>query len=370
MSVSESKQDSASAVGAFKAIPVFKVDLGLGRDLLPFLEDINESGIYSNFGPQVASMENEFAQFIGIAPEQVVSVGNATLGIQGSMVSLNQQTWVMPSWSFAATAHAGLMASGSIRFGEIDRASWALDPSQVSGGAGAIVTAPFGAQLTIGTEWNHVGALLIDAAASVASFPLFRPEFSRPWAVVVSLHATKILGIGEGGFVAFSSKETAQDFRQWTNFGFWGSRESKFASTNAKMSEVSAAIARLRLQRWPEEKESWLQARLLVNEVADDLGINPRFGSSTLLSPYWIVEFRSHSDKLATMNSLERSLIGFRDWWSAGCHQMPAFRQVKFVGTLEVTEDVASRSLGLPFFRGITNDEVTRIRLAIEEARV
>ena len=367
--MSDSKQNRNTA-RATEAIPVFKVDMALGEDFLALMEEINESGTYSNFGPQVTRMESEFAEFVGLAPEHVVSTGNATLGIQGSMVVLAQDSWVLPSWTFAATAHAGLMATESILFGEIDEISWALEPSEVSKKSGAVLTAPFGAQLTIGAEWNHVGALVVDAAAAVASFPIFLPEFRQPWAVVVSLHATKILGIGEGGFVAFSSKEIAQTFRQWTNFGFLGSRESQFVSTNAKLSEVSAAIARLRLRRWPEEKNSWLQARWLVDQVAEEFDIKPKFASSTLISPYWIVEFRSHSDKLATMKSLERSRIGFRDWWSAGCHRMPAFRQIKSVGSLELTEDVAGRSLGLPFFRGITDRDVSRVRLAIEEAGV
>lgn len=365
--MTDSKQYPTPTDAAEEAIPVFKADLDLGSELLPFLQAINESGVYSNFGPQVLSMEREFAQFIGLAPEQVVSTGNATLGIQGSIVVLNQETWVLPSWSFAATAHAGIGASDSILFGDIDGASWTLDPAQVSKGSGAVVTAPFGAGLTIGDEWNHVGALVVDAAASVASFPVFRPDFRRPWAVAVSLHATKLLGIGEGGFVAFSSVKEARDFRQWTNFGFWGNRESSFSATNAKMSEVLAAIARFRLANWPAEKNSWLQSRLLAHQVADELGINPPFASPTLLSPYWIVEFRSHPEKLAVVESLDRSHIGHRDWWSGGCHRMPAFRSVRSVGSLEVSEDVASRSLGLPFFRGMNGSQVMRVQSAIKK---
>ncbi len=367
--MSQSEQRLGRIEDSGDEIPVFKADLGLGSELLPFLEEINESGVYSNFGPQVARMEGEFAKFVGVLPEQVVSAGSATLGIQGSMVVLDQETWVLPSWSFAATAHAGLLVSESVYFGDVNPVSWTLEPSQVVEGAGAVVTAPFGAQVTIGPEWNHVGALVVDAAASVASFPIFHPEFCQPWAIAVSLHATKILGIGEGGFVVFGNTEMAKKFRQWTNFGFWGSREAEFHATNAKMSEVSAAIARLRLLHWPEERDSWLQARLLVSEAGDELGITPQFVSTGILSPYWVVEFRSHSEKLAAVRSLNQSGISSRDWWSAGCHRMPAFSRVESVKSLEVTDDVARRSLGLPFFRGITSAQVSRIRLAIEETR-
>lgn len=362
-------EDKFESLGAdAESIPVFKVDLSLGEDLLPLLHEINKSGVYSNFGPQVQKMEQEFSHFLDLPPDQVVSVGNATLGIQGALVALDQQIWTLPSWTFAATAHAGLMSADSLLFGDIARTSWALNPIQVTEGTGAVVTAPFGAQITIGDEWNHVGALVIDAAASVASFPTFLPEFQRPWAIAVSLHATKILGIGEGGFVAFSSAELARDFRQWTNFGFLGNRKASFPSTNAKMSEVSAAIARVRLAGWSVERDSWLLSRSLAHQAAEELKINPPFAASSLLSPYWIVEFDSHHKKLAAMESLDESHIGYRDWWSEGCHKMPAFDSVSLVGSMEVTDDIASRSLGLPFFRGITEAQVLRVQTAIERA--
>ena len=40
---------------------------------------------------------------------------------------------------------------------------------------------------------------------------------------------------------------------------------------------------------------------------------------------------------------------------------------MRSVGSLEVSEDVASRSLGLPFFRGITETQVMRIQSAIRK---
>ena len=239
-------------------LPVMKVDLGLGPDLMEFIGEIQASGVYGNFGPQVNLMESEFSEMVGVPSSRLVSVSNATVGLQGAMAITECSEWVIPSWTFSATAHAAVTQKARIHFGDVQESTWVLDPTQVREGEGAVVTAPFGAQISIGAEWNHVSELVVDAAASIGAFPDISPDFHRPWAVVVSLHATKVLGIGEGGFVVFSSEQSAERFRQWTNFGFLGSRNAQFPASNGKLSELAAAVARLRLGRWSFEKESWL----------------------------------------------------------------------------------------------------------------
>ena len=342
-------------------IPIMSVKMGLNDDLMRYLAEIEEAGIYGNFGPQVHAMETEFSELVGVSTSQLVSVSNATLALQGAMLVLGCQTWVVPSWTFAATAHSALLQDAKVYFGDVQANSWALDPSGVESGEGAVVTAPFGAQVSIGQEWNHVSALVIDAAAAVGAFPVIGENFGRPWAIVVSLHATKVLGIGEGAFVVFSTAELASRFRQWTNFGFFGSREAESPGTNAKLSEVSAAIARLRLASWDEEQSTWRSTRFIVHELCDRLGLNPPFSSESWISPYWIVDLPSPDIKKRLVQRLALEGIETRDWWSSGCHTMRAFANTEYRKPLEVTEHLASVSLGLPYFRSISERELATV---------
>jgi dTDP-4-amino-4,6-dideoxygalactose transaminase len=77
---------------------------------------------------------------------------------------------------------------------------------------------------------------------------------------VVSLHATKVLGIGEGGFLATDDQDLARRVRQLTTFGFRGSRESQIPATNAKLSEYAAAIGLAALDAWPHNRLRWMRA--------------------------------------------------------------------------------------------------------------
>ena len=352
---------------ARQPLPIMKIEMELGSDLVPLLSEIENSGVHANFGKQVEIMEAEFARLIGETRPQVVSVANATLGLQGAMSMFKPPSWVIPSWTFAATAHAAQLQPVDFYFGDILENNWALNPAEVLEGEGAVVTAPFGASLEIGKEWNHVSSLVIDGAAAIGAFPTILESFDRPWAVVISLHATKLLGIGEGGLVVFKDEGLAKRFRQWTNFGFWGSREAEFPATNAKLSEVAAAICRFRLEKWKSEKDDWRTLRSKVHRVGDTLGINPPFSSKHWVSPYWIVQFEDGHAKARARQELRNSAIESRDWWLGGCHEMQAFRSIPVRSTLDRTKELASRSLGLPYFRSISDLELEMVSGALDK---
>lgn len=344
------------------AMPVMSVDLELGPDLHRLIEEIQRSGIYGNHGPQAMKMESEYANLLGVPASRIVSASNATLALQGAMAVMRLESWVIPSWTFAATAHAAAAIGAGVAFGDVDAESWMLAPSQVSAGEGAVVTAPFGSRISIGEEWNHVAGLVVDAAAAIGAFPEISQHFERPWAAVISLHATKVLGIGEGGFGVFSSDSLAQRFRQWTNFGFLGSRSADFLGSNAKLSELSAAVAICRIARWPAEKTAWIEARRVVHEVGEELGVNPSFSYPDWVAPYWLARFNTHAEKNSAVAALGSAQIETRDWWSQGCHRMPAFARLKRKSSLPVTEALASTTLGLPFFRTLTRQQAEEVR--------
>ena len=337
-------------------LPVMSVDLGFGDALYKYLDEIQSVGIYGNFGPQVTQLEQEFAFLLGVDRETLVSASNATVALMGAMTVLNVRDWTLPSWTFAATAHAALANRAEFSFADVSPRDWALSAASVAPGAGAIITAPFGSETAIGPEWNHAQAIVIDAAAAIGSPPRIASQFSKPWASVFSLHATKLLGIGEGALVVFSSPELADSFRMWTNFGFSGSRLSQIPALNGKMSEVHGAIGRHRLAAWHIERTEWLRSRALVHQIGSELGVNPPFSAPDWLSPYWIASFPSAQKKIEVQSALSSNGVETRDWWGAGCHAMPAFSHIRVADDLAVTESIASTSLGLPFFRGITDD--------------
>lgn len=326
-------------------------------------DTINESGIFSNFGAQTAELSERFASFLGTSPEKVVPVSNATAGIQAAVSALGGKTWAVPSWTFTATAAGTHGAGVEMFFADIDPATQWINVSADAGIDGVVAVAPFGSGFTE-SHFDCSRRLVIDAAASIAArFPPLNkiPESNI---VVFSLHATKVLGIGEGGLVVCGSLEVADEIRSRVNFGFAGGRESHRIGFNGKMSEFSAAIGHVVLDYWDAEKEHWLDARHKVNSLSDDIGLRSLFSDSDSITPYWVIECESPEQRESIEQSCAEAEIQTRQWWARGCHAMPAYQGVQREA-LPFTESIAARYLGLPFYRGISDDDLSVVRSVV-----
>lgn len=328
---------------------------------IPRLLQANKVGIFSNFGPQVRDLEVKFANFFGVDVQRVSLVANATLALQGLIQISGRINWEIPSWTFAATAQAGLGSGKKIRFVDVSSSTWMSQVvSNPDSNLGQLTVLPFGSSLS-NWEWGNSTEVVVDAAASLGSIsPHLIQRLPEATSVVFSLHATKVLGVGEGALVVFGSSETANHFKEWTNFGFSGSRSSAFLGTNAKMSEYVACLLHLELDNWKKIHSEWALARKLIDRVSEDYGIECQPGSQGLVSPYWIANLGSEERRSRAEAALAAREISTRRWWEQGCHKMQAFLDVPR-GSLQVTEDLASKTLGLPFFRGITEGQVQRI---------
>ena len=50
-----------------------------------------------------------------------------------------------------------------------------------------------------------------------------------------------------------------------------------------------------------------------------------------------------------------------RDWWNQGCHLESIFKEVQFLNNVGNTEMLAKTTLGIPFYRDITEDAAIKI---------
>ncbi len=347
-------------------LPVMKPRLpDLSKPVARF-DDIQRAGVFSNFGAQTRELEARLATFIGAPRDNVVAVSNATAGLTAAVSELGGESWLVPSWTFSATAAAAIQASVDVTFGDINPATQWLDLSNESAFDGAILVAPFGSGFGVG-YFDPTKKRVIDAAASIAAdLPDFRlmPESNI---VVFSLHATKVLGIGEGGVVVCGSPAVAERVRQRVNFGFGEDRQSVRVGFNGKMSEFQAAIGHLVLDNWKNEKADWQDARARVVDIQRTLKLKPLITEDTPITPYWMVDFENETRRNHVEDEFQKARIQTRRWWGLGCHQMPAYRGIPSA-PLPQTKDVASRYLGLPFFRGMTDADLTRIVDGLSQA--
>ncbi|HXY99702.1 MAG TPA: DegT/DnrJ/EryC1/StrS family aminotransferase [Stellaceae bacterium] len=354
-------------------IPVLRPQLPRRETYLDYLREIDENRWYSNHGPLVRRFEARLAAHFDLPAEGVATFANGTIALTAGLLALGvraKQRCLLPSWTFIASA-ASVLAAGLVpHFVDVDRETWALDPDALArrkdlASVGAVMAvSPFGAPLDR-ARWEKFTArtgipVLIDAAAgfdSVASIPA---AGSGPTPIMISLHATKVLGVGEGAVLLSSDRPLVQVAQQYGNFGFYGVAEAMVPGINGKLSEYAAAIGLAALEQWPARRAQSLALASTYRAALMDLprvALAPGFGRGWVSSTCCVTV---PGDGLIVGERLAALGIETRRWWRRGCHHQPAYGALPR-DPLPVTEDLARRCLGLPFYPDLGAAEVERI---------
>jgi dTDP-4-amino-4,6-dideoxygalactose transaminase len=354
--------------------PVLVPDMPTTDDLLGYLNRIDISKVYSNGGPLNAELVARLADYFKVDADCICLVSNATVGLIGSLECSDQVSEYIevPSFTFTATPASVVAAGLKLLLVDID-SNFRMMPT--GDNRSVIDVLPFGNTLRQESWYDSFAFNLIDAAASFDALKGFGEHFhpKSMYSIVVSLHATKLLGAGEGGIVISNNPGFIRRIKEWSNFGFssLGSvRESRFAGTNSKLSEYSCAVALASLDRWSQVRDRYLKNVDLVHHVLKD---SPFASYETTLegfaTPYWIVRHDSDEcmrdlEKTAKSQSMET-----RKWWGVGCHRMPAYSHIPHTSLTE-TEKQSERYLGMPFHNFLTPEDWKKMQnIFVERAQ-
>lgn len=350
-------------------IPLMRPSLPSYLEVQPLLQGIDASHIYSNRGPLIQALENEYGTYLDMDPSRVVAVGNATQALQGLVAISSPNNWYCPDYTFSATGLAVINANKSLHICDVNLETWKLETAhlpKLSHSTGLLPVMPFGAEVCFSDykEFDHV---IIDAAASLGRTPPKTSEMKSNWGLVYSLHATKVLGAGEGAIAICGNSEMAKDMRSWINFGFVDARESTSTGTNAKMSEFNAAYGLTSLRRFKLERDLWMDPQINVSEMTKDKRWKTHVNTLANFQPYWIAGFRNFEERTYIQAALSDLQIESRPWW-----QKPLSKQEAFHGSvehvnLENSDFLASTHLGLPMYQGLRAEDINCVVDAIEQ---
>jgi dTDP-4-amino-4,6-dideoxygalactose transaminase len=230
----------------------------------------------------------------------------------------------------------------------------------------AIPVCPFGAMPDL-AAWRALREatgvkVLIDAAAAFDALAEADPP------VCVSLHATKVLGVGEGGYFATTDPELFERFKRLTGFGFYGTRESPFPSTNAKLSEYAAAVGLAAMDEWSSERLRYLRAsqHLRIALMGQpEVRFQPGWGADWVTSVCVVGLPEGWAGAVEVVLAAEG--VETRRWWGDGCHRSPAFMDCPR-DQLPVTDMLAASTIGLPFAVDLAAEDVERLASALGTA--
>ncbi|MGH2750450.1 MAG: DegT/DnrJ/EryC1/StrS family aminotransferase [Actinomycetota bacterium] len=356
------------------AVPRIPNAAAVGEDV----QRILASGVLTN-GPYVRTLEERAAEYTGV--RNCVAVSSCTAGLM-LVLRAAQLTGdvVIPSFTFAATAHAVVWAGLRPVFADVD-ATLTLSPEAVEHATGVRASAVL-ATHTFGTPCdvealaeiasNRGVRLFFDAAHALGSRRKGMPIGGFGNAEVFSLTPTKTVIAGEGGIVATNDDLLAEQLRIGRNYGNPGDYDCTFVGLNARMSEVHAAIALASLEDLDDRIE---QRNHLANLYCEALSGIPGISfpevapeDRSTYKDFTILVDPSGFGLSATRlgQSLDAEGIETRRYYAPPVHTMKAYRGlVATNGSLPVTESAAERVLTLPLWVGMGEPEIERVASTI-----
>ncbi len=327
--------------------PVYKVEPPPLAQVLKYLELSWEAGQFTNGGPAVRLLEERIADHLSLPKESVVAVSNATLAIQGAMETSEPQSspWLIPSWTFPATYLAAHHSGQRYEIVDVDSFGRLLEPE---GTQPCVEVWPFGMGES---SWSFSAGrtVVVDAAASFDALTGIGPRLQETTAVTLSLHATKALAGTEGGIFASTNLDWVKRMRSWINFGFsLGSRNPMMSGTNAKMSDVDAAVALASLDNWPTTRSRWINLDSDLTSYLFELGLSTPPGlREPRAKNYLIVESLSIDSDETTLYSMGMQT---RRWWTPANGLRLSDIPIGYETQNSNTNILFKKWLGLPFF--------------------
>ena len=383
MNAHDARTPAAEEPRAFPGgLPLVRPSVPDPQALSQDLRAILESRVLTN-GPFVAELERRAAAYLGVG--HAVAMASCTAGLMLVLRAAGiRGEVIVPSFTFAATAHAVSWNGLQPVFADVDRDTLTLSPSAVRAAAsdrtGAIL-----ATHTYGTPCDVEGLelvatelgvpLLFDAAHALGSRRRGVPVGRFGTAEVFSLSPTKVLVAGEGGIVATDDPQLAEGCRIGRDYGNPGNYDFQFVGLNARMSEIHAAMALRSLDSLDERVE---RRGGLAERYREALGPVPGVtfptvpdGDRTTFKDLVILvdpeEFGADAASLG--EALAAEGIETRRYYSPPVHRVAAYREQARGVELPVTEWAAERVLALPMWSEMSDDQPAAVAAVIARVR-
>lgn len=366
--------------------PAFAEPLHVGRPniadrqtVLARIEAALDRQWLTNDGPLVRELEARLAEYLGVQHCIAMANGTAAMEVLARALGLEGQIMV-PAFTFIATPHAFSWLGLKPVFCDVDPLTHTIDVSDAERRLTSATTAIIAVHLWGGAcDVQALTALgtrtglpvLYDAAHALGT--AIGPERVGRFgtAEVFSFHATKFFNTFEGGAVTTDDGDLAARLRLMRNFGFAGYDHVVARGTNAKLSEVHAAMGLATLEHVDDllaaNRRTWSRYEATLAHRPELRLVRPPAGQSSNFQ-YVVCEVTDDApltrDQLLSV--LWQENVRARRYFFPGCH-----RAAPYAGSapaLPVTERLAERILVLPAGATLAEEQIDLVLSIIADA--
>jgi len=361
------------------AIPLAQPVLGEAEEQRVI--EVLRSGRLS-LGPVAGEFEEAFAGRVGARHACAVSSGTAGLHLALRAVGVKDGDEVITTpFSFVASANVAVYERARPVFADIDPVTFNLDPDA----AAAAVTNRTSALLPVHifgypadlSAFERLGLPIVeDACEALGAIDADGITVGgRGHPAVFAFYANKQLTTGEGGMITVPSAELKQRIDSERNQGRapnmdWLDHDR--LGFNYRLSDIACALGVAQLERL----DQMLAGRARVAEQYRSLlsGIEglelpcPDSGQARRGWFVFVVQLPRERDRDGVIRALHEHGVPSKPYFPA-VHLMSYYRE-RFghrEGEFPVCEDVAARSIALPFFPQMTDGQVEQVADALRD---
>jgi perosamine synthetase len=375
---------SAAAPADADPIPLARPLLGEAEERA--VAEVLRSGQLS-LGPRLGEFERAFAARVQASAASAVSSGTAGLHLALRAVGVGDGDEVITSpFSFVASANAALYERARPVFADIDPLTLNLDPAAAAAAVGGRTRAllpvhifgyPADMPAFERLAARHGLAIVEDACEALGAVHADgAPVGGRGSPAVFGFYANKQLTTGEGGMVTLADlaiKERIDSERNQGRAPDMGWLDHDRLGFNYRLSDIACALGLVQLRRLPD----MLAARARVaagyrHELGDVEGLRLPCPDADGNRRGWfvfVVQLPAGSDRDEVVRELARRGIQSKPYLPA-IHLMSFYRE-RFghrEGEFPVCEEVAARSLALPFYPELGEAQVARVAAELRGA--
>ena len=350
-----------------KPIPIAKPIIG--RDVRKAVNKVLRSGNLTQ-GPEVASFEREFSQFVN--EHECVAVNSGTSALHLALLSLGigaGDEVIIPSFTFAATANSVALTGAKPVFVDIDIKTYNTDPNLIENAITPSTKAiqvvhlyglPADMTKIVEIAKRHNLLIIEDAAQAHNAAINGQPAGTFGDAAAFSFYPTKNMTSGEGGMIVFKEKDAARLARLYRNQGMEKRYQNEIIGFNLRMTDIHAAIGRTQLKhlsKWSKKRQD--NAMTLSSQLQNVFTPFTPAGFTHVFHQYTI---RVPKNRDTFADSLSKAGIGNSVYYPTQVHKLPSFN---FLISLPQTQLATETVLSLPVHPSLSKQELRGVANAV-----
>ena len=339
-----------------------------------------------SIGPHTVAFEEACARRAGRKYGVAVNSGTSGLHLCVRAMGLTEGDEVItPSFSFIATTNSLLFERVTPVFVDIDPVSYNMDPDAIE----AAVTPRTRAILPVEAFGNpahfdryeqiarkHNLMMLEDCCEALGGMLKGRPTGNFGQCGVFAFYPNKQITTGEGGMIVTDDDNLAELCRSMRNQGrgagaAWLSHER--LGFNYRMSEITAALGEVQVGRLDEiiaKRRNVAERYNACLADVEEIHLPPMVEPGNASWFIYVVRLNdrfSPADRDRVIDHLTREGIGCNRYF-VPIHHQPYIQAGLGKVTLPHTERIAARTIALPFFNKLTDEQMRRVKTCLQEA--